>query len=58
MFCVGNDDDLRESSLPAEQGILRGIRSGAVIIDHTTASCRGRPGICSMRCEPRVVGFS
>jgi len=35
--CVGNDDDLR-SVVYGEQGILAGMKSGAVFIDHTTAS--------------------
>jgi 3-hydroxyisobutyrate dehydrogenase-like beta-hydroxyacid dehydrogenase len=35
--CVGNDDDVRAVVL-GENGILCGISSGAVIVDHTTAS--------------------
>jgi 3-hydroxyisobutyrate dehydrogenase-like beta-hydroxyacid dehydrogenase len=35
--CVGNDDDLRSVVL-GEQGALRGMTSGAVLVDHTTAS--------------------
>ncbi|MDH4047028.1 MAG: NAD(P)-dependent oxidoreductase [Gammaproteobacteria bacterium] len=35
--CVGNDDDVRQVIL-REKGILAGIASGAVIVDHTTAS--------------------
>ena len=35
--CVGNDDDVR-SVILGENGILQGIASGAVIVDHTTAS--------------------
>ena len=35
--CVGNDDDVREVIF-GEQGILSGIPSGALIVDHTTAS--------------------
>jgi 3-hydroxyisobutyrate dehydrogenase-like beta-hydroxyacid dehydrogenase len=35
--CVGNDDDVRAVVL-GENGILGGISSGAVIVDHTTAS--------------------
>lgn len=35
--CVGNDDDVREVIL-GEQGVLNGIPSGALIVDHTTAS--------------------
>jgi 3-hydroxyisobutyrate dehydrogenase-like beta-hydroxyacid dehydrogenase len=35
--CVGNDDDVRAVILD-ESGILQGIASGGVIVDHTTAS--------------------
>ena len=35
--CVGNDDDVRAVVL-GEDGILRSIPDGAVIVDHTTAS--------------------
>ncbi len=35
--CVGNDDDLRSVVL-GEQGALSGMTSGAVFVDHTTAS--------------------
>ena len=35
--CVGNDDDLRAVVL-GEHGALAGMKSGAVFVDHTTAS--------------------
>jgi 3-hydroxyisobutyrate dehydrogenase len=35
--CVGNDDDLRSVVLGAD-GALAGMRAGAVLVDHTTAS--------------------
>lgn len=35
--CVGNDDDVRSVVL-GEQGVLAGMRSGACLVDHTTAS--------------------
>ncbi|MFT5499979.1 MAG: 3-hydroxyisobutyrate dehydrogenase-like beta-hydroxyacid dehydrogenase [Woeseiaceae bacterium] len=35
--CVGNDDDVRAVILQ-DDGILHGISSGSVIVDHTTAS--------------------
>jgi len=35
--CVGNDDDLR-SVVYGDDGILAGMKEGAVFIDHTTAS--------------------
>ena len=37
MICVGNDDDLR-SVVYGNTGVLAGMKSGAVLIDHTTAS--------------------
>jgi len=35
--CVGNDDDLRSIALGAD-GAFAGMRTGAVFVDHTTAS--------------------
>ncbi|MEO8362880.1 MAG: NAD(P)-dependent oxidoreductase [Ilumatobacteraceae bacterium] len=35
--CVGNDNDVR-SVVYGENGVLAGIRKGAVLVDHTTAS--------------------
>ena len=35
--CVGNDDDVREVML-GERGILTGMTSGGIVVDHTTAS--------------------
>ena len=37
MACVGNDNDLREVMLGPD-GIFAGVRKGAVVVDHTTAS--------------------
>ncbi len=37
MACVGNDDDLR-SVTTGENGAFHGLKSGAVFVDHTTAS--------------------
>jgi len=37
MACVGNDNDLRAIALGAD-GVLAGMKSGAVFVDHTTAS--------------------
>ena len=39
MACVGNDDDLRAVTL-GEDGAFSGMASGAVFVDHTTASAR------------------
>jgi len=35
--CVGNDDDLRSVVFGAD-GVLAGLASGAILVDHTTAS--------------------
>ena len=37
MMCVGNDDDVR-SVVYGESGALAGMRRGALLVDHTTAS--------------------
>jgi 3-hydroxyisobutyrate dehydrogenase len=37
MVCVGNDNDLREVML-APNGAMHGVKAGAVLVDHTTAS--------------------
>ena len=37
MCCVGNDNDLRDVCL-SENGILAGLESGAILVDHTTTS--------------------
>jgi len=35
--CVGNDDDVR-SVIYGEDGVLAGLKAGAVLVDHTTTS--------------------
>jgi len=37
MVCVGNDNDLREVMLGAN-GAFQGVKKGAILVDHTTAS--------------------
>ena len=37
MACVGNDNDLRQVML-GEEGVFAGVRPGAIVVDHTTAS--------------------
>jgi 3-hydroxyisobutyrate dehydrogenase len=37
MACVGNDHDVREVTL-GEKGAFKGVKAGAVFVDHTTAS--------------------
>ena len=36
-MCVGNDDDV-QSVVYGEEGILKGLKTGSLLIDHTTAS--------------------
>ncbi|XOV77906.1 MAG: NAD(P)-dependent oxidoreductase [Aestuariibacter sp.] len=38
-LCVGNDDDLR-SVMYGEEGVIAGLQSGDVVIDHTTTSAK------------------
>ncbi len=37
LMCVGNDDDVR-SVVYGETGVLAGMKQGAILVDHTTAS--------------------
>lgn len=37
MVCVGNDDDVR-SVVYGDEGVLAGIKAGALLVDHTTTS--------------------
>jgi 3-hydroxyisobutyrate dehydrogenase-like beta-hydroxyacid dehydrogenase len=37
MMCVGNDDDVR-AVVYGDQGALAGMKKGAILVDHTTAS--------------------
>ena len=37
MMCVGNDDDVR-SVVYGDKGALAGMKKGAILVDHTTAS--------------------
>ena len=38
--CVGNDEDLRSVTV-GEQGAFAGMKTGAIFVDHTTASASG-----------------
>ena len=37
LMCVGNDDDVRSVAY-GENGVLAGLKPGAILVDHTTAS--------------------
>jgi 3-hydroxyisobutyrate dehydrogenase-like beta-hydroxyacid dehydrogenase len=53
--CVGNDDDVHEVIL-GEQGALSSMKSGATLVDHTTASARLARELYKVAGE-RGVGF-
>ncbi len=55
MLCVGNDQDLLEV-VSGPQGVLSGVRSGAVIVDHTTASAEVARHIAQLA-QQQGVGF-
>jgi 3-hydroxyisobutyrate dehydrogenase-like beta-hydroxyacid dehydrogenase len=54
-LCVGNDDDVREVVL-GPNGALAEMASGAILVDHTTASA-GLARELSAACAERGVGF-
>ncbi|MBM87246.1 MAG: oxidoreductase [Gammaproteobacteria bacterium] len=37
LVCVGNDNDVREVT-SGDKGVLKGMKEGAILVDHTTAS--------------------
>jgi 3-hydroxyisobutyrate dehydrogenase-like beta-hydroxyacid dehydrogenase len=53
--CVGNDDDLRSVTI-AENGVLSGMKSGAILIDNTTASAEVARELAEAAKEKRI-GF-
>ncbi len=53
--CVGNDDDVRAVILD-EEGALAGMKPGAVLVDHTTASATLAQEL-DAACRERKVGF-
>ncbi|MCH8070676.1 MAG: NAD(P)-dependent oxidoreductase [Proteobacteria bacterium] len=53
--CVGNDDDVR-AVLLGDDGVLRGIGDGSIIVDHTTASAVVAHEVCDAAAS-RNVGF-
>ena len=53
--CVGNDDDLRSVVL-GDDGALAGMTSGAVFVDHTTASAEVARELAAAA-EAKGVGF-
>ena len=55
MICVGNDDDLR-SVVYGDDGVLAGLASGAILVDHTTASASVAREISEV-CGEKKIGF-
>ena len=55
MVCCGNDDDVRSVVLGAD-GVLAGLKSGSVLVDHTTASATLAREL-SAACKAKSVGF-
>jgi 3-hydroxyisobutyrate dehydrogenase-like beta-hydroxyacid dehydrogenase len=55
MMCVGNDDDVR-SVVYGDQGVLAGMKKGAVLVDHTTASAIVAREVHS-KCKEQGLGF-
>ncbi len=53
--CVGNDDDLRSVVFGAD-GVLAGLASGAILVDHTTASA-GLARELAAGAEAKGLGF-
>ncbi|WOJ96094.1 NAD(P)-dependent oxidoreductase [Congregibacter brevis] len=54
-LCVGNDDDVRQV-ICGDAGVFEGIASGAVIVDHTTASAALARELATL-CTAREIGF-
>jgi 2-hydroxy-3-oxopropionate reductase len=55
LTCVGNDNDLREVFL-GKNGIIHGLKSGAIVIDHSTVSAELSRDLAALL-APRGVGF-
>lgn len=54
-ICVGNDDDVRKVVL-GEAGLLRSLKPGSLVVDHTTASARLEKELADL-CLSRGIGF-
>jgi 3-hydroxyisobutyrate dehydrogenase len=55
MMCVGNDDDVRSVVYGAD-GALAGMKKGAVLVDHTTASAILAKELHA-KCKDKGIGF-
>lgn len=54
-LCVGNDNDLMQVTV-GEQGAIAGMESGAILVDHTTASADAARQLSSV-CAEKGLGF-
>jgi 3-hydroxyisobutyrate dehydrogenase-like beta-hydroxyacid dehydrogenase len=55
MMCVGNDDDVRAVAYGGD-GVLAGLKQGAILVDHTTASAIVARELHA-RCREQRAGF-
>ena len=55
MVCVGNDDDVR-SVVHGDNGALAGMKKGAILVDHTTASAILARELHA-KCKEKGIGF-
>ncbi|MAI56792.1 MAG: oxidoreductase, partial [Gammaproteobacteria bacterium] len=55
LMCVGNDDDVR-SVVYGDMGVLGGIKGGAILVDHTTASQQLALELAG-QCAAKEIGF-
>jgi len=55
MMCVGNDDDVR-SVVYGDKGVLAGMKKGAILVDHTTASATVAREV-HQKARERGIGF-
>lgn len=53
-MCVGNDDDLR-SVVYGEEGVLAGMKSDAILVDHTTTSAKVAKEVAEKATEQSVA---
>jgi 3-hydroxyisobutyrate dehydrogenase-like beta-hydroxyacid dehydrogenase len=55
LMCVGNDDDVRSVAY-GDSGVLAGLKKGAILVDHTTASAVVARELHG-KCREKGVGF-
>jgi 3-hydroxyisobutyrate dehydrogenase-like beta-hydroxyacid dehydrogenase len=55
LMCVGNDDDVRSVAY-GDNGVLAGMKKGAILVDHTTASATVARELHS-KAKEKSIGF-